>query len=187
MSVSEMASRTSTTKKASVAKKPIPRHVFPLPGFFPRYGQYIPDEDETEEVVEVEKVEKEATLPDNTEELIVRKPPVIYCSALLRLIDEGLEMLWGLSYLTDEFLSRMDQRFSDPAKEELSEILKNEIPYEIYDALLLHVDLLFNWERAVLAGEKESLSEAEGQLGFSAWVLARLFIEEHIAFGNENH
>ncbi|KAL3701111.1 hypothetical protein R1sor_019133 [Riccia sorocarpa] len=175
--MSGMVSRMSITKpamkKTSVAKKP----VFPLPGFFPRYGQYIPDEEEMkEEVLEVEEVEKEPTLPDNIEEVIVRKPPVIYCSALLRLIDEGLEMLWGLSYLTDEFLSLMDQRISDPAKEEHAEKLKNEIHPEICEGLLVHVDLLFNWEHAVLAGEKECLSEAEGQLGFSAWVLARLFI-----------
>ncbi|KAG6549642.1 hypothetical protein Mapa_008620 [Marchantia paleacea] len=164
----------AATKKVSVAKaSKNPRHVFPLPGYFPRYGQYVVD-DEAEEVVEKVQVEKEPTLPDDIEELIVRDPPVIYCSALLNLLDEGLVMLWGLSYVTDEFLGLMERRISDPVKQEHADFLKDNVSPEVYEALLVHVEILFNWERAVLSGEQETLLDAERQLSWSAWVLARL-------------
>ncbi|BBM97199.1 hypothetical protein MPTK1_1g03790 [Marchantia polymorpha subsp. ruderalis] len=167
----------AATKKASVAKaSKKPHHVFPLPGFFPRYGQYVVDDD-GEQVVERVQVEKEPTLPDNIEEIIAREPPVIYCSALLNLLDEGLVMLWGLSYVTDEFLSLMERRISDPVKQQHAEILKNNVSPEVYEALLVHVEILFNWERAVLSGEQETLLDAERQLSWSAWVLARLFAQ----------
>ncbi|CAM6102414.1 unnamed protein product [Calypogeia fissa] len=124
---------------------------------------------------EQEVIEEPKFPPYFFEDYLERDLPAIFCSALQYIIDEGLPMLWGLSFLTDDVLSLLDKKVQTPEKTRAAQLLKHEICSEVFQGLCKHKEILMSWEMALKTEEAEEIMEVETKLSQTAWLLCKLF------------